>query len=614
MADSTRFDASERTAGSLLPLVIGLGLTLGFGALFVDAILDLRAFPSEPHPTTVAEAAAITNEPPRGSWVTLTDARPDCRYPPRRSDGGGNRYFLATDATGSRHVLVSMDGEASSPCERWDDFPRIGVLHANAPGRIVGLAWEGLDWAKWPTAQVATLSTSSGPDDSRIGLWLYPLLMLPGVLLLVVGALPLRDAVRRRRAVPAGLPRVSFRMPLSTGASALRAFSLPVGVMQVVVFGPFFFFTKLPGWMTLPLGILAAIWIFAVFGSLMEGWTRRASDLLLGPEGFAIHAGPLHRMTLPWEAPEAGAARVVRDGEGSDEAGAGTLWIADEVAAKSEDADETRSLEAVAHTLSALHLQALGAQLPRADREPPGVVHCGHCGGPAAPSESEQVRCRYCGEVVTIPPAAREQLRALDARSGARLGAERLLRRLLNQPGATATNVLVVLSLPPPFLGWPLAGIVFDEFFQTRHLFDWTHGVALIVAATTFTWGLSWLVRAFVSGRAAVRLVTTRFAAIPPTVSGAPCSCRVCCAPLPDAPIEQLVVLCAFCRCENLTGVNLVPAAAREERQVGDLTSELRARLAELRRYRWLTVASLVLLALSIVSLAPAWARMRGGG
>jgi hypothetical protein len=152
-----------------------------------------------------------------------------------------------------------------------------------------------------------------------------------------------------------------------------------------------------------------------------------------------------------------------------------------------------------------------------------------------------------------------------------------------------------------------LAGVLFDEMYQARHRFGWHHGVSLFVAAFAFTLGLSWLLRAQVTGRAAVRLVATRFAAVPPEAPGEPSSCRHCGGPLPAGPEEQLVSICVYCRSENVLGTNLIPTAETEQEQAMDLAVELRRRLALRRRYRMISLLSLVLLALSAASLAPVW-------
>src|SRR5262249_39717661 len=153
-------------------------------------------------------------------------------------------------------------------------------------------------------------------------------------------------------------------------------------------------------------------------------------------------------------------------------------------------------------------------------------------------------------------------------------------------------NLLMLLAVPPLLVGWPIAGVVFDEFYQLRRLFEVRHGITLFLAALCFTYGLSWLLRAQIAGRAALRVVATRFAAIPPEAPGEPPLCRTCGGPLPAAR-EQIVSICVYCRSENVLGVNLLPAARREEGQALDLRAELERRLALRRRYRLLSLASL---------------------
>jgi hypothetical protein len=211
-----------------------------------------------------------------------------------------------------------------------------------------------------------------------------------------------------------------------------------------------------------------------------------------------------------------------------------------------------------------------------------------------------------------MPEEARAEIAAQGDLAAARGESERLLRRLLRQPGAHRTNLLLLFAVPPAVLGWPVAGVLFDEFSQARHVFSWHHGVSLFVAALSFTYGLSWLLRAQVVGRAAVRLIATRFAAVPPAAPGEPCSCHHCGGPLPEAAAEQLVVGCIYCRSVSVLGTHLVPVARREQGQVADLTAALRARLAERRKYRLISLGSLVLLAVSVASLAPVWRVLHG--
>ncbi|APR79020.1 Hypothetical protein A7982_04367 [Minicystis rosea] len=604
-----RYSASESSITGLFLLVLGLFLTVLPVAATVDNLCDLRAFPDAPRDITVAEAAAM-REPPRGAWVRLVDARIECRHPPRRGGSGPDVYALLTDATDGPRVLVSVPGPGQASCENPAKVPNIGVLKAGTPGRIVGLGWPGLDWNQWPTPHLTMLWTDAGPSDSRLWVWLGPLFTLPGLLLLAIGKRSLRDGLRARRAPPPVLTDATFAMPLSTGASALQLFGGGLVVLQLVVFGPLFFLKHLPEWMAIPLGILAALWFFAILGMLIDGWKRRASDLLLGRDAIAVRGGPLHRTRHAFRDPP---SFTLERHEANRDGDIATLRIGGEVAAICRDEDEASSLGALVSTVEALHAQAVGEQRPRTGERPPGVVSCGACGAPVAPSAEPETTCGHCGAKVVMPEATRAEIAAQGDLAAARAESERLLRRLLRQPGAHRTNLLMLFAIPPAILGWPVAGVLFDEFYQARHLFSWHHGVSLFVAALTFTYGLSWLLRAQIVGRAAVRLVATRFAAVPPASAGEPSSCHCCGGPLPDAAEDRLVVVCVYCRSANVLGTHLVPVARREQGQARDLTAALRERLAERRRYFLISMGSLVLLAISAASLAPVWRVLRGG-
>jgi hypothetical protein len=587
------YAASEGSIGSLLLGLTGLGITLMFGGLFIDALLDLAAFPATPTALSVAEAVRI-EDPPRGSWVKLTDARIDCRYPPRQGNSGSDYYLFLTDATGGPKVMVSTSQVPLEParCEAWSaELQMTGVLGTMSPGRVVGLDWPGLSWEQWPTPKLSVLWTGSGPDDAFTGAWFFPLFLLLGFPFTYFGFRGAWRSRRPRRAPPPKLDRSLPAMPLATGSSVVRSFAVTIGGFQILTFAPLFVAEYLPGWMSLPLGILAALWFFAVVGTLVDGWKRRASDLVLAPEGLLIRGGPMHHLWRPWRSLQPERTAVLRGSEASE---LGRLLIEGEVAAAALDPDELRSLETLAETLRGLALQAQGEQTRRPG--PAGAVHCPGCGAPVPLLDAEEVPCHRCGAPVRLPPAARAQLSALGQLEGARRRSERLIEALLRQPGAYVTNVLLLCSIPPLLLGWPAAAVLYDELHQTRHLLSGTDGVALFLAAFAFTYGLSWLVRAQVVGREAIRVVSSRFAAIPPENPGDPPSCHSCGAVLPQAATAQLVSICAYCQSENLSGINLAPGAAREAHQAGDLGRELERRLARRRRLRLISLGSLLLL------------------
>ena len=589
-------------------VLFGAGLGLFFGWLWVGALLDDRALPSEPRPISVADAAALA-EPPRGSWVRVEGARLDCRFPPRAGFSGSTAYGFLTDETGAPRLLVAFPRALEGPCEERLGTTFVGVLRASTPGRIVGLDFPGIDWNAWPTRHLTVLNVETERPDSASNFLL--LVIVPLLISAFAGVQNIRAAMALRVRGPA-LVDAAFVMPLSTGGSAMALFGGGLVIVQLIVFGPLFVAKHLPEWTVYPIGVLWAVWLFAIVGGLIDGWRRRASDLHLGRDALLVHAGPLHRTRIAFRDIEAARFRL----ETAEEKGIGddraSFYLDDELACVCRDEEEERSLAALTDTLHALGAQARGERRPRTIERPPGVITCGACMAPVAPSADEEVACGHCRAPVRMPAAAREQMAAEIAVSGARDRTERLLRRLLRQPGARRTNLLLAVAIPPLLLGWPLAAILFDEMYQARHRFAWHHGVSLFVAALSFTYGLSWLVRAQVVGRAAVRLVATRFAAVPPEAPGEPPCCRECGAPLPTRGPEQLVAVCAYCRAENVLGTNLLPVARVEGGQARDLAAELDARLAQRRRYRLVSLASLVLLALAAASLAPVWRTLRG--
>jgi hypothetical protein len=607
-----RYEASAEAATGMGVAVIGGLMSLGFGALVLTSLLDALAFPDEPRKLTVAEAVAL-GEPPRDAWIELTDARLDCTIAPTYGDSGSNVYAVLVGADGQARVLVTSEDPLPASCEAWQPVPRVGVLVTIDRHRPAGLDWAALESsARWPTERVPMLATMSGPSNSWGLVALVSPLLLIGLLLLMGG---LRPAIRRAReragrVVPFDVPRRALAMPLSTGGAALTLVLPMASVVPILVFGPLFVAEHLPRFMTLVLGVAWAAWFFAVIGVLMEVWTKRASDVVLAPDGLAVRGGPLHAVAHRWRELVPERSKV---DEAEVQAGVGPttrLWLAGEVAASTEHPEERASLTAVADTVRALATQAQGGHLAPAPAGPPEATSCPSCGAPLALAASEVVSCHRCGAQVPLPPSARAQLAALDRLESARRAAEQRVRRLLAQPGATATNLLLLLSIPPLFLGWPAAAIYYDELHQIRGVLTWQDGVVLFVGTFAFTYGLSWLVRAQVIGREAIRLLSTRFAARPPERHGDPPSCRSCGAALPvSADAEQLVALCAYCHSENLLAVNLVPSARREDTQAAHLGDLLVERLARRRRLRLASVLSLAVLVASVWGL---YARLVG--
>ncbi len=157
---------------------VGLAMFLGFGALGVDQVLDLRAYPAEPRPLTVAEAAAL-EEPGRGAWVRLTDVRFPCAQAAQR---GSDVYRLGFGATERERVIASA---VTLPCS---DAPTtlVGVLRAvPAGGGLTGLAFPGYPFERWPRRWQTELQAGGGPKES----WGFVVMLAPFTLIgLIIAA------------------------------------------------------------------------------------------------------------------------------------------------------------------------------------------------------------------------------------------------------------------------------------------------------------------------------------------------------------------------------------------------------------------------------------------
>jgi hypothetical protein len=156
--------------------LVGLGMFLGFGAIFVSSWRELHAFPAAPRPTTVREAV-MREEAAPGDWLELTDVRFPCTQ--SEQVASSSHYRLGFGASEDDRIIVS----GTRPCS---DTPVsvVGVLDTASPGRIVGLEFPGYDFEHWPRKWQSALWTANGPDDARDSLILMPPFALLGLVVL----------------------------------------------------------------------------------------------------------------------------------------------------------------------------------------------------------------------------------------------------------------------------------------------------------------------------------------------------------------------------------------------------------------------------------------------
>lgn len=608
----------------LLLLAIFGGMGLGFGALVWQTVDEWRRSPASPQPMTVAAATALS-APGDVAWVTLVDARFACEYA-LRQPSSSYAYGVVRGAGGQR-VVVALASSEAPDCQAPAPKPVSGRLERRDVGNALpaGVYWDDLP-NEHPGGAAWVLWTDWEPPrgiTSGLQLIFFALLSLFGAAIFVTSLWNLaREYLAVRIQARPRLKCAQFRMPLSTGGSALGQFGISFGMFQVVVFGGLFFLTVIPNWLGMVIGVLAAFWVLATFGAFVEGWKRRASDLILASEGCEVRGGPLHGWQHRWddqarsEALSSALPLVeLRQRPGTNHAAAGkpsaeqdscALYLGGQLAALSQEAAEDRSLQSIAETLHGVSSTDAAQTGDKAHATGAtarvSVVHCPSCGAPLPPRESGG--CPYCGHDIVLPDAVRKQLAAQASHERDRSDSERLLRRVLRQPSAARVNAAIALLLPPLLLSWPVAGAVFDEYYQGRHIFRPYHGVALAVAALFGNLALQFLLRSQVAARAAVRIIATHFAARPPKQPGAASDCRVCAGPLPERS-DQLLILCGYCGAENVTGLNLIPVAAAHAQQAGTLRAALAERLRIRRHYRLLSLASLILLLLAAAALAP---------
>lgn len=254
--------------------IVGLLMFLGFGWLFVDSWEEWRAYPAAPTPMTVAQAMALES-PGAGAWITLTNARLPCAEAEQRPSSAVG-YRLAFGETSDERVIIG-DTPACSEVP----VAITGVLKTAAPGRIVELEFPGYPFSTWPRAWQSTLWTASGPEDTKLGLFMMPPFALMGLVVLAfswrpesapppIAALELDGPVDPWTASMRVLPE--RRLSFASGARFDRALSLFALTVIIWILGTLAWLcvTLSPG----VLGWVGALFFGALAGLLLVGLVR----------------------------------------------------------------------------------------------------------------------------------------------------------------------------------------------------------------------------------------------------------------------------------------------------------------------------------------------------
>jgi hypothetical protein len=322
-----------------------------------------------------------------------------------------------------------------------------------------------------------------------------------------------------------------------------------------------------------------------------RAWRARPTDIVLGADGLRIDGGQRHGLELQWK--EVGTPQVVDITTKDDIGRVCELRLDDLAIAEADDDGEITSLEEVASAVQARIKASKGHKPPA--RASSSVLACHRCGAPLAPAAEDSVVCSHCQERTAMPPDVRERVRAAAVWPAARRRVDRLAARLLDQPGAQSTTILLVLSLALIGGAWPATVWAYVHAYRAHHL---TFARGFELAALPFLLVIDgfFLSRVRMVDRRALASFVSVFGASPPAVPGDPPRCRSCSAPLRTSD-DATVVRCVFCDVSNVTGVDLRSLAGRTEESQDSLEEELRRRGEERWKWRTLALASTPLVA-----------------
>jgi hypothetical protein len=419
-------------------------------------------------------------------------------------------------------------------------------------------------------------------------------------------------------------PHTPVRIPLQIGLSSLRS-AVRASVFGWLSFGltsSYFWLLPLvaPSGTGLGVGHAIAIPAGTLLGLLfLYPWSlardvvhaEAPNDLELGPEGLRVLGGAAPGAWIAWADVDPDACEVVDDPAA---ARSGVLHVfativtfglwrlvrrlrpavqrlqvrtregVEHVLARSDDRAEIASFRDVAETVRAIARDEQPAPADAPSAAGAHVLACHACAAPLAPADVAYVRCHHCEAETDVPDDLRARLRAPVELARMRK-VERQLRRLTRRPGAWRARGVLRLARLTMWLAWPgfIAGWAMLYLHQVRDAPDGKLRVFLLsgapsaraaaIAALDFAAVLVMpvvLAAATLHSRRALRVVSLRFGAVAPVEPGAPCTCRRCGAPLPEAA-GHAAIACVYCGAENVLGDHLLPAARRIRGQAGAL-------------------------------------------
>lgn len=291
---------------------------------------------------------------------------------------------------------------------------------------------------------------------------------------------------------------------------------------------------------------------------------RQPSDIVLGANGIAIEGGVHDGLKLAWS--ELGRPRTA-DAPGKLRLAARNTHYD---LAEGEFADERRSIEALRAAIEATSFEEV-APTHDGDR----AFSCDNCGAPVTPIDGEMATCAYCNTPKAVAPDLRERIRAANTVRDARPRVERLVHKLMKQPGAKAARRRLIIAGALMALSWAATFALHYRQVHTADVVRFGTMSAIWLFPYAAITGVFLVLRASLVDRFALGLLTLGHGAR--RGPGGTSLCHECAAALPPAA-DHVVVRCVFCKTDNVVGLDLRDTAARKGHETQSLENTLRAR------------------------------------
>jgi hypothetical protein len=383
----------------------------------------------------------------------------------------------------------------------------------------------------------------------------------------------------------------SLRLPLGLGLAALQA--LAIGFLLVPLglgaLGLFIWLVWLAGDVNEVFGYIFA-GIITVLGyglvKLRRAWLYRPSDAVFREDCLMIEGGGIGGKSFEWSDidPKTVAVHEKTDKEGKDKRW--TLRIRDEELAETDDESEGASLREVA---TAIQSRVSPETKNENEEKPAEILKCDSCGAAVAPTGEESTTCGHCDAKVDVPKDVRERVKASATLTKKSKRAEKLVTKLLDQPGAGSTTALLWLSFLVIGSAWPVTIWAYVHLYRLQEL-TLLRGLALGCLPFLLIADGFFLSRLRLVDRRALGTLVMTFGAQPPARKGEPLRCRSCMGPLPAS--AAVVIQCIYCNASNVTGIDLRANAQRAAKSARSLWGALEQRLEDRRTWRWRTLAS----------------------